>query len=402
MPHPLHPHDAEPVGFVPRTLASLADGVLEFVYVTILIALAGATPDNGISPNPEVAFIIEYLLPVVVTVMFWSRWQATPGKMMIRAHIVDARTGGMPTTGQFVIRYLGYIVSLIPLGLGFFWVMWDRRKQGWHDKLAGTMVVRTAAAPAMGMMERSAVAPPVAPVPAFMPAPAPRPITAGPWMNAAATEGQASLVWFHLGNLNLAEVAAHDLPGAASAVSAGASFPARAVSLGALHGATGEHDSGDLVVRYGDETGTLQETVASFGTPEKRGEFLHSLQARLGPAWSSAVVQGSRWMPVWNLVCVAVVIGLCTLGLQYVAEQMAAGVAPEIKGDNAKETLVFAVAYVLAGWLGSDVVGTIGGILLALCLLAFPIVLFSPPRHVVLHRRAGSAPAPAEASLALG
>lgn len=402
MPHPIHPHDAEPVGFVPRSLATLADGIVEAVYVAILIALAGATADaSGNSANPEIAFVIQYLLPVVVTVLLWSRWQATPGKMMIRAHIVDARTGGMPTTGQFVIRYLGYLVSLIPLGLGFFWVMWDRRKQGWHDKLAGTMVVRTAPAPAAGAMERSAAASPVAPVPAFMHAPAPRPVAAGPWMNPAAAEGQASLVWFHLGNLNMAEVAVHDLPGAASAVSAGAPFPARSVSLGALHGATGEHDSGDLVVRFGDDTGALQETVASFGTPEQREEFLHSLQARLGPAWSCGVVQGSRWTPVWDLVCVAVVIGLCTLGLQYVADQMAAGVMPEIDGDSAKETLMLAIAYGIAGWLGSDVVGNIGGILLALCLLALPVVLFSPPRHVVLHR-AGSAAIPAEASLALG
>ncbi|RYY81863.1 MAG: RDD family protein, partial [Comamonadaceae bacterium] len=37
---------------------------------------------------------------------------------------------------------LAYFVSAIPLCIGFLWVAWDPRKQGWHDKLAGTVVVR--------------------------------------------------------------------------------------------------------------------------------------------------------------------------------------------------------------------------------------------------------------------
>ena len=41
-----------------------------------------------------------------------------------------------------MIRYLGYYVSAIPFGLGLLWVAFDPRKQGWHDKMAGTVVVR--------------------------------------------------------------------------------------------------------------------------------------------------------------------------------------------------------------------------------------------------------------------
>jgi uncharacterized RDD family membrane protein YckC len=62
--------------------------------------------------------------------------------MAIGARIVDAKTGGKPATSQLVIRYLGYYVSTIPLFLGLIWVGFDPRKQGWHDKLAGTVVVR--------------------------------------------------------------------------------------------------------------------------------------------------------------------------------------------------------------------------------------------------------------------
>jgi len=81
-------------------------------------------------------------LPAIAVVLFWIYRQATPGKIAISARIVDARTGGKPSTKQLVVRYLGYYVSTVPLMLGILWVAFDPRKQGWHDKLAGTVVVR--------------------------------------------------------------------------------------------------------------------------------------------------------------------------------------------------------------------------------------------------------------------
>ena len=62
--------------------------------------------------------------------------------MVISAKIVDAKTGQKPSTSQFIVRYVGYILSMIPLFLGFFWIAWDSKKQGWHDKVAGTVVIR--------------------------------------------------------------------------------------------------------------------------------------------------------------------------------------------------------------------------------------------------------------------
>jgi uncharacterized RDD family membrane protein YckC len=87
-------------------------------------------------------FLISWVLPAVAIVMFWIYRQATPGKMAISARIVDARTGGKPSVGQLIGRYLGYFVSMFPLFIGLIWVAFDPRKQGWHDKLAGTVVVR--------------------------------------------------------------------------------------------------------------------------------------------------------------------------------------------------------------------------------------------------------------------
>jgi hypothetical protein len=50
--------------------------------------------------------------------------------------IVDARTGGSPSLGQFIGRYLAYILYGVVLGLAFIWAAFDDRKQGWHDKPA--------------------------------------------------------------------------------------------------------------------------------------------------------------------------------------------------------------------------------------------------------------------------
>lgn len=60
--------------------------------------------------------------------------------MVIGANILDARTGGQPSNLQLLVRYAGYFVSMFALGLGFIWIGVDRRKQGWHDKIAGTVV----------------------------------------------------------------------------------------------------------------------------------------------------------------------------------------------------------------------------------------------------------------------
>lgn len=85
--------------------------------------------------------IISYVMPFVATILFWMYKSATPGKMVVKAIIVDAKTGNAPTIKQSIIRYFGYIVSMIPLCLGYIWVCWDSRKQGWHDKMAGTVVI---------------------------------------------------------------------------------------------------------------------------------------------------------------------------------------------------------------------------------------------------------------------
>ena len=75
-------------------------------------------------------------------IVFWIVKSATPGKILLEITIVDAETGGKPSNAQLIGRYFAYYVSALPIMLGFIWVGFDKRKQGWHDKLAGTLVVK--------------------------------------------------------------------------------------------------------------------------------------------------------------------------------------------------------------------------------------------------------------------
>jgi uncharacterized RDD family membrane protein YckC len=134
------------VGFWARVGAAIIDTILVLVICAPLVTYIYG-PDYWMGAGGFIAgpadFLINWLLPAVAVILFWIYRQATPGKMAIGAKIVDAKTGGKPSTGQLIGRYLAYYVSIIPFMLGIIWVGIDARKQGFHDKLAGTLVVRS-------------------------------------------------------------------------------------------------------------------------------------------------------------------------------------------------------------------------------------------------------------------
>ena len=141
---PEQPHAAlRYVGFWSRVGATLIDGLILSIGIMFLI-IASFGGEALRSPHTlpgKVTFLINWVFPAIYTFGFWMWKLATPGKMAISAEIRDADTGGAPSLSQWVLRYLGYFLSTIPLGLGFLWVAFDPRKQGWHDKLADTVVV---------------------------------------------------------------------------------------------------------------------------------------------------------------------------------------------------------------------------------------------------------------------
>jgi uncharacterized RDD family membrane protein YckC len=140
------------VGYGNRTAAALIDSVL-LLIVTLPIQQAMSGAEMGWSGGSMLGFwdvIVAYVLPAIAILLFWKYRSATPGKMFMSAVIVDAATGGKPGTRQLLIRYVGYYIATIPLLLGLIWVAADPRKQGWHDKLAGTVVVSTASSSTPG------------------------------------------------------------------------------------------------------------------------------------------------------------------------------------------------------------------------------------------------------------
>ncbi len=136
--------ELEYVGFWVRLGAAIIDSVLLLTVTFPLIYIFYGEQyfiSEALVQGPA-DILITWVLPAVIVIIFWSAKQATPGKMAFGARIVDARTGKPPSTGQQIGRYLGYFVSTIPFLLGYIWVAFDGKKQGWHDKMAGTVVVR--------------------------------------------------------------------------------------------------------------------------------------------------------------------------------------------------------------------------------------------------------------------
>jgi uncharacterized RDD family membrane protein YckC len=83
------------------------------------------------------------IISVLYIVGFWAKKSRTPGKMALGITIVT-EDGKSISTGRALIRYFGYIVcGFSPFWLGFWWIIWDKKKQGWHDKLANTYVIKS-------------------------------------------------------------------------------------------------------------------------------------------------------------------------------------------------------------------------------------------------------------------
>lgn len=135
----------EYVGFWKRVIASIIDTILvTIITLPIIIKIYGmrhiGVSDFSLAQGP-IDFLLSYGLPAIIIIGFWHFKLATPGKMAISAIIVDAENYGKPSTSQLVVRYAGYFLSTIFLFIGFLWIGIDKRKQGWHDKIARTVVI---------------------------------------------------------------------------------------------------------------------------------------------------------------------------------------------------------------------------------------------------------------------
>jgi uncharacterized RDD family membrane protein YckC len=153
----LHGHYA---GFVSRLFAFAIDIVLIITALTVMSwffstvnKLLGV--DNffirmlGPVVWQNIRIVLASLISIGVYVgyplLFWTLTGQTPGKMLLGLRVVSTE-GRYLSFGRAVRRLIGFILAALPLYVGFLWILVDDRRQGFHDKIAGTCVVYSWAA----------------------------------------------------------------------------------------------------------------------------------------------------------------------------------------------------------------------------------------------------------------
>ena len=127
-------------GFWRRFAAYFIDAVILGIVQGILTAI--------FSDNVGIAYVLSTAINWGYFTYFegGARGQ-TVGKMALSIRVLDLKTGGSIGYGRAFIRQLVRIVSGLVIALGYLWMIWDREKQTWHDKAAGSVVVPVDAYP---------------------------------------------------------------------------------------------------------------------------------------------------------------------------------------------------------------------------------------------------------------
>lgn len=120
-------------GFWIRIWAGHIDLIVIFLIWTIFLFVS---PDTFKGPLFIDGLILFYFL------ISLSIFSTTPGKALLRLKVVDAKKGDKLKIGKAIGRTLLYAVSFFMFGLGFLFIAFNKKKQGFHDKLVGTIVVR--------------------------------------------------------------------------------------------------------------------------------------------------------------------------------------------------------------------------------------------------------------------
>jgi len=121
-----------------RGMALVIDPMIAVLLYFVGIAVFG-------SISEEMGVIVAILFPLGYFIWFLVLLGKglTPGKKLLKLQVVNSQTGETPGFGKMFIReIIGRILSGAFLGLGYLWALFDKNAQAWHDKLAGTVVVK--------------------------------------------------------------------------------------------------------------------------------------------------------------------------------------------------------------------------------------------------------------------
>ena len=136
----------EKAGFLVRLVAYIIDAIILAIVawiIQVIFVMPAMNPNagGGAAAMAAIGYILLLIWTLGYLIFFWTRSGATPGKMIMGLKVVTV-DGGKLSVGKAVLRIIGYVVSGIIVYLGFLWIIWDKDKQGWHDKIAGTYVVK--------------------------------------------------------------------------------------------------------------------------------------------------------------------------------------------------------------------------------------------------------------------
>ncbi len=136
-------------GFGERLFAYIIDVLIVSFVVGFVAAFGGIALGLGIVGDSGLAVaggVFILVVAVVVSVgyfpWFWMRDGQTPGLRMLGLRVVRDVDGGPITGTQALLRLIGYWISGAIFYLGYIWVLIDKRKRGWHDLIAGTVVIK--------------------------------------------------------------------------------------------------------------------------------------------------------------------------------------------------------------------------------------------------------------------
>ena len=121
-----------------RISAGLVDAV-----IGILIGVVGGALGSVIG-GAAGWLLVSVLVIAYVVVYLWlvSTRGQSPGKMAIGIKIVKTDGSSVGFEGALIREIIGKLVSSLIFFLGYIWILFDGKRQGWHDKIAGTYVVK--------------------------------------------------------------------------------------------------------------------------------------------------------------------------------------------------------------------------------------------------------------------
>ena len=128
-----------------RLVAYIIDIVITVVAV-IVLAIVGGLLAATVPILSVIPFLAIIIIPLIYFPYFWSREGSqngqTPGMKQMGIRVVRDADGGPITIGPAILRLIGYWVSGFVFYIGYIWIFIDKRRRGWHDLIAGTVVVK--------------------------------------------------------------------------------------------------------------------------------------------------------------------------------------------------------------------------------------------------------------------